>query len=186
MKSVTFIVAISAFTAAQQVYISTNGFIPHPQCAANNSYTTATPVYSFRDFSYTQTETIRYATSRPSPTSTSTFAPPYASLSNLVPNLTTTRWTSYDPSVTVTVTDADNPYGNVSWSAMWTSVPFTNLTRGVYSTTVQPTPIPTSELVLPPPDYLQAHGCYSFPSDFMLGVVSPHSNMVMKRGLTRY
>jgi hypothetical protein len=171
---------------AQQVYITTNEPIPRPQCDSNNTFATATPIYSFRDFSFTQTETIRYATSCPSPTTTSNFAPPYASLIHLVPNLTTTQWTSYDPMVTVSVTDASNPYGNASWSAMWTSIPFTNLTRGVYSTTVQPTPIPSSELVLPPPDYFQAQGCYSFPTDFMLGVVSLLLSGVINHRLTEY
>jgi hypothetical protein len=63
------------------------------------------------------------------------------------------------------------PYGNASWTALWTSVSWTNFTRGIYSTTVEPTAVPTSELVLPPPEYLTPKECYSFPADFMLGVV---------------
>lgn len=35
---------------------------------------------------------------------------------------------------------------------------------------MQSTPIPTSELVLPPPEPFESQDCYSFPSDFMLGV----------------
>jgi hypothetical protein len=187
MKPSVLIFSVSAVVStAQQVYITTNEPILRPKCDVNNTFATATPVYSFRDFSFTQTVTIRYATSRPSPTTTSNFAPPYASLIHLVPNLTTTQWTSYDPLVTASVTDAGNPYGNASWSAMWTSVPFSNLTRGVYSTTVQPTPIPSSELVLPPPDYFQPQGCYSFPADFMLGVVSPLLSVAINHGLTEY
>jgi len=42
--------------------------------------------------------------------------------------------------------------------------------RGLYSTTVSPTPIPTSELVLPPPDYFGPQDCYYFPEDFVFGV----------------
>lgn len=42
----------------------------------------------------------------------------------------------------------------------------------MYSTTVQPTPVPSSELVLPPPDYFGPRDCYYFPHDFMLGVSS--------------
>jgi hypothetical protein len=186
MRSGVLVFSINAVATAQQVYIPVHGPISGRQCDANNFYATSTPVYSFRDFSFTQTETIRYAIPRPSPTTTSTFAPPYASLINLVPNLTTTQWTSYDPLVTASVTDAGNPFGNASWSAMWTSIPFTNITRGVYSTTVQPTPIPTSELVLPLPDYFQAQGCYSFPFDFMLGVVSLLLKGVINYRLTKY
>jgi hypothetical protein len=187
MKSSVLVFSVSAVVGtAQQVYITTNEPILRPQCDANSTFATATPIYSFRDFRFTQTETTRYATSRPSPTTTSNFAPPYASLIHLVPNLTTTQWTSYDPMVTASVTDAGNPYGNASWSAMWTSVPFRNLTRGIYSTTVQPTPVPSSELVLPPPDYFQAQGCYPFPADFILGVVSLFLGEVINHRLTEY
>jgi len=41
---------------------------------------------------------------------------------------------------------------------------------GVYSTTVSPTPVPTSELVLPPQNYFGPTDCYDFPSDFVFGV----------------
>lgn len=40
----------------------------------------------------------------------------------------------------------------------------------MYSTTVSPTPIPTSELVLPPSDYFGPNDCYNFPEDFVFGV----------------
>lgn len=166
------VLAISCTAAAQQVYIPVQGPSPRPQCAANGSYATATPSYTFRDFSFTQTETIRTATSRPPPTTTTTFAPPYASLSSLVPSLTTTQWGNWDPSANASATDTGMPYGNASWTALWETVSWTNFTRGVYSTTVEPTAVPTSELVLPPPEYLTPQDCYTFPADFMLGVVS--------------
>lgn len=170
MKLVSIVVAASV-AAAQQVYISVDGPSSRPQCAANESYATATPAYSFRDFSFTQTETVRTATSRPAPTTTTYFAPPYASLSSLVPSLTTTQWGNWNPSSNASATDVGVPYGNASWTGLWTTVSWTNFTRGVYSTTVEPTAVPTSELVLPPPEYLAPRECYTFPEDFMLGVV---------------
>jgi hypothetical protein len=46
-----------------------------------------------------------------------------------------------------------------------------NLTfTGIYSTTVSPTPVPTSELILPPTDPFGPTDCYNFPDDFILGV----------------
>ncbi|GKZ34425.1 hypothetical protein AbraIFM66950_004700 [Aspergillus brasiliensis] len=39
-----------------------------------------------------------------------------------------------------------------------------------YSTTVSPTPISTSKLVLPPRDYFGPTDCYNFPDDFVFGV----------------
>jgi hypothetical protein len=38
------------------------------------------------------------------------------------------------------------------------------------STTVSPTPVPSSELVLPPRDYFGPTDCYNFPKDFVFGV----------------
>ncbi|KAH9866309.1 hypothetical protein J1614_008875 [Plenodomus biglobosus] len=162
----------AAVAVAQQVYIPAARPSSLPQCAANNSYATTHPSYTFRDFSYTQTETVRTATSRPPPSTTTYYAPDYASLSSLVPDLTTTQWGSWDPSVTPSPTDLRNPYGNASWTALWTTIPWVNFTTGMYSTTVSPTPVPTSELVLPPPEVFGAQSCYIFPADFMLGVAA--------------
>lgn len=170
MKLVSFITA-GSIAAAQQVYVPVNGPSPRPQCSGNCSYATATPVYTFRDFSFTQTETVRTATSRPAPTTTTSFAPPYESLSSLVPSLTTTQWGNWYESSNATATDVGVPYGNASWTSLWSQVPWVNFTRGIYSTTVEPTAVPTNELILPPPEYLAPRECYTFPKDFMLGVV---------------
>jgi hypothetical protein len=147
------LLASGTLALAQQVYIPGTGPSPLSQCAANNTYATALPSYTFREFNFTQTETVRMATSVPAPTTTTFFAPPYASLSKLVPNLTTTQWGNWYSS-NATATDSGNLYGNASWSALWATVPWVNLTRGIYSTTVSPTPVPTSELILPPPEPL--------------------------------
>lgn len=168
----TLLLAGGSVAIAQQVYIPIQGPSSRSQCAANNTYATALPSYTFREFSFTQTETVRTATSIPAPTTTTAYAPPYASLSHLVPDLTTTQWGNWQPSSNATPTDVGSPYGNASWSALWTSVPWVNFTRGIYSTTVEPTPIPTSELVLPPPEVFGSQDCYSFPADFMLGVAA--------------
>jgi len=101
---------------------------------------------------------------------TQTYAPPYSSLSSLVPNLSTTSWGNYYPNASVTATDAADPYGQAAWTAVWDRFSPVNYTTGIYSTTVSPTPIPTSELVLPPPDYFGPTDCYTFPEGFMLGV----------------
>ncbi|KAJ4376051.1 hypothetical protein N0V83_001332 [Neocucurbitaria cava] len=166
------LLTVSAVAVAQQVYVPIDGPSSRSQCAINNTYATALPSYSFRQFSFTQTETVRIATSIPAPTTTTSYAPPYASLSPLVTSLTTTQWGNWEPSSNVSATDFGSPYGNASWSALWTAVPWVNFTRGIYSTTVEPTPVPSSELVLPPPEVFGPQGCYSFPADFMLGVAA--------------
>lgn len=171
MKPYAFIVGVT-FTAAQQIYVPANGPSSPVSCTANSTYATVLPSYSFREFSFTQTETVRTAKSRPAPSATTTFAPPYASLSRFVPNLTTTQWGNWNPSDNATPTDLGNPYGNASWSAAWSTVTWVNFTRGIYSTTVEPTPVPSSELVLPPPEVFGSQGCYSFPAEFMLGVAA--------------
>ena len=135
------------------------------------------PQYTFSEFSFTQTETVRTAKSAPAPTTTTTYAPPYASLSSFVPNLTTTQWGNWDAKVTPSATDLGSPYGNASWTALWTTVAwpsnFTSYTdNAIYSSTVEPTPVPSSELILPPPEPLVPQQCYTFPKDFMLGVAA--------------
>lgn len=166
------LLASSTVAFGQQVYVPFSGPSSQPQCSRNQTYATSLPSYSFRQFSFTQTETVRTATSRPSPTTTKTYAPPYASLSHLVPSLTTTRWGNWQSGANATATDDGSPYGNASWSALWDAVPLVNFTRGIYSTTVSPTPVPSSELILPPPEVFAPQGCYSFPADFMLGVAA--------------
>ncbi|KAF2133982.1 glycoside hydrolase family 1 protein [Dothidotthia symphoricarpi CBS 119687] len=173
MKLSTLLLGGTA-ACAQQVYIPFAGPSLRPHCNGNavdnKDYAIASPSYYFSEFSYTQTETVRTATSRPAPTTTTSFAPRYSFLSGLVPDLKTTQWGNWDPSSSASVTDVGNPYGNASWTKLWSDVPWVNFTRGIYSTTVEPTPIPTSELVLPPPEPFGSQDCYYFPSDFMLGV----------------
>lgn len=160
--------ALIASTVAQQVYIPAQGPAARPQCALNA--TRATPTYVFSSFSFTQTETVRTATSVAA-TSIATYAAPYASLTSLLPSLSTTTWGRWDPNATTTATDSADPYGQAAWTALWERANLANFTeRGLYSTTVSPSPVPTTELVLPPPEYFGPQDCYFFPQDFVFGV----------------
>lgn len=95
-----------------------------------------------------------------------------------MPSLATTTWGKWDPNATQRANDAANPYGSAAWTALWERASLQNFTfTGLYSTTVQPTPVPTSELVLPPPDYLGPTDCYNFPEDFMFGVAGSASQI---------
>ena len=114
---------------------------------------------------------MRTATSVPAPTTTYTYGPPSQSLISLVPSLSYTTWGSWNPNATARATDTDNPYGNAAWTGLWKHANPPNFTeKALYSTTVSPTPIPTSELVLPPADYFGPTDCYNFPEGFMFGV----------------
>ena len=159
------------FTWAQQVYIHTSGHKSELHCTSTsgNYRTESTPSYRFSAFSYTQTETVYTATGlQPSPQPTYGLA--YSAVSSLFTNLSTTSYGNWDPNSTATPTDRADPYGRAAWSAMWKDAALANFTRGIYSTTASPTPIPSSELVLPPPLYFQPAGCDQFPRDFILGV----------------
>jgi beta-glucosidase/6-phospho-beta-glucosidase/beta-galactosidase len=168
------LLAAAGSTLAQQVYVPANGTVPRPQCTNGSSsalYATASPTHAFSTFSFTQTETVRTATSLKPSAATATYAPPYESLSHLLPNLSTTTWGNWYPDATATATDTEDPYGQAAWSALWERVPLANFTtRGIHSTTVSPTPVATSELIFPPPDYFTPQDCYSFPKGFMFGV----------------
>lgn len=154
---------------AQQIYINTTGTSPRPQCPATTSY--PTPTYSFTSFAYTQNETLRTATSIAAPTATTTYASPYSVLSSLVSSVSTTSWGSWNPNATTTASDSANPYGNAAWTAVWERAHVPNFTyTSLYSTTVSPTPVPTSELILPPADYFGPTDCSYFPEGFVFGV----------------
>jgi hypothetical protein len=93
-----------------------------------------------------------------------------ASLCSLLPLVSTTTWGSWNPNDTK-ATDAADPYGMAAWSSQWERAQLPNFTfTGIYSTTVSPTPVPTSELILPPADPFGPTDCYNFPEDFVLGV----------------
>ena len=160
----------SSLVAGQQFYIHATGPTPRPSCTAT---LTNGPSFTFRNFSYTLSDTVRYATSVQKPTITSTYAAPFSSVSSLLGSVNYTTWGSWNPNATVNATDTADPYGNAAWTSQWKKANPPNFTEtSVYSSTVSPTPIPSSELVLPPKDYFAPIDCYNFPDGFMFGVSS--------------
>ncbi|CAI7655101.1 hypothetical protein PCG10_000514 [Penicillium crustosum] len=163
------IAALAVATQAQEVYVTTTGYSARPQCTQSN----VTPKYHFQPFSYTLNETVRYATSVPSPTTTRKYAAPYTDVvKQLTTSWSTSTWGSWVPDQTsISATDTKDPYGQAAWSSMWLQADLHNYTTtGLFSTTVSPTPVPSSELVLPPRDYFGPTDCYNFPKDFVFGV----------------
>ena len=175
-----FLLAVESLWAssanAQQYYITTTGPAPRTQCSTVASW--SLPTYHFASFAYSMSETIRVATSVPAPTTTATYAPPPESLTSWVPSLSYTTWGKWDPNDTSSANDTDNPYGNAAWTALWEAANPPNFTeQALYSTTVEPTALPTSELILPPADYFGPTDCYQFPEDFMFGVAGSASQI---------
>lgn len=173
------LLGIASLASAQQFYEQVDGYTARPQCS--DCMTGGEPQYTFTPFAYSLTETYRYATPRPSPTTTTTFAPPPESLSSLIPSQSYTTWGKWQPNSNQTATDTDNPYGNAAWTALWENANppnFTQVTKSsVFSTTVEPTPVPSESLVLPPRDYFGPEDCYNFPPDFLFGVSSSASQI---------
>uniref|UniRef100_A0A060SWR9 ARAD1A07458p n=1 Tax=Blastobotrys adeninivorans TaxID=409370 RepID=A0A060SWR9_BLAAD len=128
-----------------------------------------TPTYKQSSFAYTQSTTVRYASSVPNPTTTSLYADSYEELKHLISEVSTTTWGNWDPSGPK-ATDTGDKYGQAAFSGLWESASLVNFTRGRYSSTVSPTAIPTSELVVPPSDPFSFRDDLSFPSDFIMGV----------------
>ncbi|RDW59066.1 hypothetical protein BP5796_11990 [Coleophoma crateriformis] len=160
--------------AAQQVYISSNGSSPRPWCTSAVAVTTyaATPTFYHSNFSYTQTETVRTATAVQSTTPAPTYAPAYSAISSLLNNISTTTWGNWDPSAAATTTapSSNDPYGPAAFSSLWEWAALSSFSRGAYSTTVSPTAVPTSSLILPPPLYFGPTDCLPVPKDFVFGV----------------
>ncbi|KAJ0120215.1 beta-glucosidase [Diaporthe amygdali] len=129
--------------------------------------TAATIVYS--SFAYTQMTSDRYATPLPSPvTFQSSYAPPFSNVSTLLQaNITYTIYT-FDRNITY---NNDGVYGQSAYVALWDN--YTYSTEAPFTTTVSPTPIPSSELVFPPvlhnaPQIDQ--NASQLPPDFVWGV----------------
>ena len=146
---------LSSVAIAQEVYIPTDGPTGRRKCPAEPEQSHA-PEYTFTPYSHALTETLRYATSIPQSTITSTYAESSEALTSLVHSLSYTTWGAWEPEASSAPTDTDDPFGQAAWSSLWERANppnFTEETSSLYSTTVSPTPIPSSELVLPPRDY---------------------------------
>lgn len=166
----------ASLAVAQQVYVDAEGPTTRPQCTASTQK--SEPKYTFTPFSFTLSETVRYATSVPAPTTTTTYADPPESLITVLPSLSFTTWGKWDPNATETATDSDDPFGQAAWTALWEHANPPNFTEtGVFSSTVSPTPIPSDELILPPRDYFGPSDCYNFPEGFAFGVASSASQI---------
>lgn len=166
----------ASLAVAQQVYVDAEGPTARPQCTASTQK--SEPKYTFTPFSFTLSETVRYATSVPAPTTTTTYAEPPESLITVLPSLSFTTWGKWDPNATETATDSDDPFGQAAWTALWEHANPPNFTEtGVFSSTVSPTPIPSDELILPPRDYFGPSDCYNFPEGFAFGVASSASQI---------
>ncbi|KAL1588177.1 hypothetical protein WHR41_03145 [Cladosporium halotolerans] len=176
--AIGLLLSVPSAVDAQQVYLAANGSTPRPQCSECSS---GEPSYTYTPFAYSMTSTVRYATSRPSPTTTATYAPPPESLVSLIPSQSYTTWGKWNPTANASATDASDPYGNAAWTALWVHANPPNFTQeatsAIFSTTIEPTPIPSSELVLPPRDYFGPSDCYNFPPGFEFGVASSASQI---------
>ncbi|KAL4771067.1 glycoside hydrolase superfamily [Aspergillus nidulans var. acristatus] len=151
------ILALAVAVQGQELYITTTGYAARPECTA----APATPSYRSTVCLCSVSLTGK------------TFAPGYKEALEIYgTELSTTTWGSWLPGKTViSATDIEDKYGQAAWSSQWQAASLINYTTvGFYTTTVSPTPIPSSELVLPPRDYFGPTDCYDFPEDFMFGV----------------
>ncbi|KAF4878868.1 Beta-glucosidase 1A [Colletotrichum siamense] len=118
------------------------------------------------DYQWPAYRPLEYATPVPTPTTISTFAPPYSQLSSLIDPRSTTNWGSSDS----TPTDDGIEYGNAALASLWAPIP---VSSPPFTTTVSPTPIPSSELIKPPPLPIRptasSNDSLKFPSDFQWG-----------------
>lgn len=167
------LVFTAGVVSAQQVYVSSNdtmgasACVPAPSATGHSNI--SVPSYQFSSFGFTLTETTRTATAV-SAQATTTFGSPYEQASSVLPSFATSAWGNYRPAANVTATSDSDPYGQAAFTSVWEAASLPNVTLGLYSTTVSPTPVPTSELVYPPPLYFQIDECLQFPSDFVFGV----------------
>lgn len=175
---------LASLAVSQQLFITTDGPTARPQCSTKHSPSptshaaASSSSHGTRKFKYSVSDTVRYATSVPSATSTPTYAAPPESLTTLLPSLQYTTWGKWNPDATTTASDSSETYGQAAWTALWRDAdPVGYPERSLFSTTVSPTPIPSSQLVLPPRDYFGPSDCYDFPEGFSFGVSSSASQI---------
>ncbi|CUM64868.1 uncharacterized protein PRCAT00002483001 [Priceomyces carsonii] len=126
---------------------------------------------SYPEFSFYPNPAPTFAKSNQAPTRTSYFAPHFSDVSHLLGSVSTTSWGSWNPSATYQASDVNDPYGQYAWTKMWEDASIWNFTNtAIYSTTVEPTAIPTESLILPPKDAFQFQNNLKFPKDFIFGV----------------
>lgn len=130
------------------------------------------PKYEYSSFSFKPNPTSVYAQSNERTNVTKYYAPHYTEVATLLGNVSTKTWRgSWRPNATITATDTKDPYGEYAWQKMWELASIKNFTStGLYSTTVKPTVVPTSSLVLPPEDPFKFDDTLKFPSSFIFGV----------------
>jgi beta-glucosidase/6-phospho-beta-glucosidase/beta-galactosidase len=115
---------------------------------------------------------VQYATALPRTPPTTTYLASASMSAVMPPGVQTTTWAKNVPA-----SDLQDPYGQAQWNARWEPfMPNVSISTFTISTTVQPTPLPSSSLVLPP-DTGFTYGDQNvqgltFPSDFIFGAAS--------------
>ncbi|KAK3935345.1 beta-glucosidase [Diplogelasinospora grovesii] len=142
----------------------------------NATTTLSTGSWSFSTFTYPSPTPNRYATPLVSPLAIPTkFAPPFSQASTLLDaNIT---YTTYSLNPTATTASNDGQYGQGAFARLWANASLSYRDQPPFTTTVSPTPVPSSELVFPSPLPVQPLGQSEtanmrLPSDFVWGVAS--------------
>ncbi|KAI0023555.1 beta-glucosidase [Xylariomycetidae sp. FL0641] len=166
----SFKLVLSLLAYGNGVWASPRGQSVSPNPSPEQYATTASPSWSYSSFTYETMSANRYATPLKSPLSQPTFAPPFSEASTLLP--TTVTYTTYSLAPTASLTD-DGRYGQSAYAALWEKLTFSR--DPPFTTTVSPTPVPSSELVYPPPLPARAMNeddSLQLPSDFVWGVAA--------------
>ncbi|KAK4506282.1 hypothetical protein PRZ48_000012 [Zasmidium cellare] len=132
----------------------------------------STPTFDYGNFTYPASPiaTTKPVSNKATPTPVSTYALHYSDVSSQFANLSSTTWPNWTPTFPLpSQSDESNPYGTAALTNLWQAARPTNFTRGIYSTAVSATPVPSKELIPPPPLYFTPHSCYKFPKDFIFG-----------------
>ncbi|MCJ1310519.1 hypothetical protein MMC25_004183 [Agyrium rufum] len=160
-----------AALASSEVAVGVEAAVPPPPFKAAASMTA--PEYS--TFTYGSMSADRYATPLKSPLAIPTpYAPHFKQASYLLdPKITYTTY-SLNPKATAT---PDGKYGQSAFAQLWANANLTFSSKVPFTTTRSATPIPSSELVYPPPLPVVPRDVndtttYTLPADFVWGAAS--------------
>ena len=119
-------------------------------------------------FSWPASVITQYATPAPS-ISTTQYALPYSAIRTQF-KVSTSSWPNWTPGILPLPLPTASKYDAAAFSNLWNAANPADFTRGTHSATVSPTPVPSSELVVPPGlVFNPRNASQRFPRNFILG-----------------
>ncbi|BFZ56883.1 hypothetical protein PYCC9005_003933 [Savitreella phatthalungensis] len=175
------VLLLAAAADAQGSSSSTRGaaarsFSTNPAQTRSGSAASYSPTYRFNGYSTPSSWEATRIANYSQPAISKTYAKAYTAVSSLFANVSTTasfpNWTPTPAASAVSGGPTPDAF-----SQLWINAAPLNLTRGLYNSTVSPTPVATAALIRPPPLQFPSNDTLRTPADFIFGVAGSASQV---------